>query len=99
MSKVYGKVLKNLLVISGVLLAIYLLAQLILNVFGLQFRAKINVWWLGITFVLFIIGIIQLCIRRKSKKLIFSVAISLSLKSRHFIPRFDHVGASTPMSL
>lgn len=21
------------------------------------------------------------------------------LKSRHFIPRFDHVGASTPMSL
>ena len=31
MSKVYGKVLKNLLVISGVLLAIYLLAQLILK--------------------------------------------------------------------
>ena len=90
MSKVYGKVLKNLLVISGVLLAIYLFAQLILNVFGLQFRAKINVWWLGITFVLFIIGIIQLCNRRKSKKLIFSVVISISiLVLLCFNPEFD----------
>lgn len=24
---------------------------------------------------------------------------TVNLKSRHFIPRFDHVGASTPMSL
>ena len=85
-----SKVFKNLLVTSGILLAIYLLVQLILNVFGLQFRAKINVWWLGITFVLFIIGIIQLCNRRKSKKLIFSVVISISiLVLLCFNPEFD----------
>ncbi|WP_155832028.1 hypothetical protein [Butyrivibrio sp. WCD2001] len=28
-----------------------------------------------------------------------NVCTDLDLKSRHFIPRFDHVGASTPMSL
>jgi uncharacterized membrane protein len=64
MSKTY----KNLLAISGGLLATYLLAQGILNVCGLQFRAMINVWWLGITFILFIIGVIQQCIVRKNNK-------------------------------
>ena len=27
------------------------------------------------------------------------IIVPLILKSRHFIPRFDHVGTSTPMSL
>lgn len=76
MSKTY----KNLLAISGALLATYLLAQGILNVFGLQFRAMINVWWLGITFILFISGVIQQCIVRKNnKKFVFSVVASISI--------------------
>ncbi len=70
------KIYNNLLATSGVLLVVYLLAQIILNVFGLQFRAKINVWWLGGVFGLFIIGVIQLYIKTKSKKVLFSMIIS-----------------------
>ncbi|MBO4456557.1 MAG: hypothetical protein J5802_02425 [Butyrivibrio sp.] len=71
------KHLKSILFYSVVALAIYILSQCILGIFGLQFRAKINVWWLGITFGLFVIGVVQQCIIRKSKKLVFSVVIGV----------------------
>ena len=82
------KFFKNLLAISGILLALYLLVQGSLRIFDLQLRAWINVWWLGITALVFILGILQQIFKVKNIKLkIGSIvaiiaAIVLLLKTR-----------------
>ena len=90
------KVFKNLLYTSAALLVIYLLAQLVLLIFGLQFRAWINVWWLGAVVVTFVAGLFQRYFKTKNKIILISMGTAVILG---FILLYTPIGLITILML
>ena len=67
------KIINNLIITSICLFVIYIIAQILLNLFGLQFRAKVNVIWLGSSLLGFVVGIVLKSIITRNVKLFMAV--------------------------
>ena len=69
----------NLLIFNTVIFVTYIIGQLILNHFGLQFRAAVNVICLGGVFLIYVAGIIIKCIITKNMKLYMAIISAVFL--------------------